>query len=262
MKGIVLAGGSGSRLSPLTEVTNKHLLAVYNKPMIFYPVQTLLDAGINDILVISSPDHAGSFLKLLGNGERFDASFTFKVQEGGNLGIAHALSLARDFAAGDDMAVILGDNIFEDNFSEAVETFNAGARIFLKQVEDAKRFGVAEIVDGKVVAIEEKPSKPKSNWAQTGLYLYDKRVFEIIDSLDFSARGELEITDVNNQYIEWGSMDASFVSGEWTDAGTFESLFRANSIAREISLKGADREHKGLKAEPILQDKLFKVTNA
>lgn len=262
MKGVVLAGGSGSRLSPLTEVTNKHLLAVYNKPMIFYPVQTLLDAGIKDILIISSPDHAGSFLKLLGNGERFDASFTFKVQEGGSLGIAHALSLARDFVGTENMAVILGDNIFEDDFSDAAANFESGARVFLKQVDDARRFGVAEIVEGKVVSIEEKPSNPKSNWAQTGLYMYDKRVFEIIDSLDFSARGELEITDVNNQYIEWGSMDASFVDGEWTDAGTFESLYRANTIAREICLKSLDRDHSGLKAEPILQDKLFKVQNA
>lgn len=247
MKGIVLAGGSGTRLSPLTEVTNKHLLAVYNKPMVFYPIQTLLSTGIKDILIVSSPDHAGSFLKLLGSGEKFGAKFSFKVQEGGSLGIAHALNLARDFANGDDMAVILGDNIFEDSFAEAVSSFKGGARIFLKEVEDAKRFGVAEIVDGKVVAIEEKPSKPKSNFAQTGLYLYDQRVFEIIDSLDFSARGELEITDVNNQYIEWGEMDAVFVDGSWTDAGTFESLYRANMLAREIALKNSDRVAGGIK---------------
>lgn len=249
MKGVVLAGGSGSRLAPLTDVTNKHLLAVYNKPMAFYPIQTLIDAGIDEIMIVTSPEHAGSFLRLLGSGESFGAKFTYKVQEGGSLGIAHALGLVREFANGDDLAVILGDNIFEDNFKKAFDSFEGGAMIFLKEVSDASRFGVAEVVDGKVVGIEEKPSRPKSNFAQTGLYIYDKRVFEIIDGLDYSARGELEITDVNNQYIDWGSLNASFIDGDWTDAGTFESLYKANILARDIALKkfGSDRERGGIK---------------
>jgi len=224
-------------------VTNKHLLGVYDKPMIYYPLNTLLTAGIDDIIIVSSPDHAGSFLRLLGNGERWNAKFSFKVQEGGSLGIAHALGLCKEFVGGDDAAVILGDNIFEDDFSDAVGNFDKGARIFLREVEDAERFGVAEIVDGKVVAIEEKPSKPKSNFAQTGFYIYDNKVFEIIDDLDYSARGELEITDVNNQYIEWGELKPVYVEGKWTDAGTFESLYRANTIARDIKLAKQSKDY-------------------
>jgi glucose-1-phosphate thymidylyltransferase len=235
MKGIILAGGNGRRLEPITTVTNKHLLAVYNKPMIYYPLQTLTGAGIKEILIISGKDHAGGFLRLLGSGKDFGCNFSYEVQEEAG-GIAQALGLARDFTAGDSCAVILGDNIFEENFAGTVRDFDGGARIFLKEVTDAERFGVATLKDDKVVEIEEKPANPKSNYAVTGLYLYDAKVFEIIKSLKPSARGELEITDVNNHYIREGQMKAHFVKGEWTDAGTFESLYRANSVARKLEL--------------------------
>lgn len=261
MKGIILAGGTGSRLNPLTEVTNKHLLAVYNKPMIFHPLDTLLRAGIKEIMFITSPDHAGAFLRLLGSGERYDASFSFKIQEG-SLGIAHAIGLCKNFAGKDDVAVILGDNIFEDNFSDAVESFEGGAKIFLKEHENPSRFGVAEIVDSKVVGIEEKPKNPKSNFAQTGLYMYDSRVFDVIDSLEYSARGELEVTDINNKYIEWGEMHPEYVDGDWTDAGTFESLHSANVLARRISKKYEDRQHSGIgkeQTEDVIVSKTDKV---
>jgi len=235
MKGIILAGGNGRRLEPITTVTNKHLLAVYNKPMIYYPLQTLTGAGIKEILIISGKDHAGGFLRLLGSGKDFGCSFRYEVQEEAG-GIAQALGLAEEFVGDDNCAVILGDNIFEDNFAEDVRGFSGGARIFLKEVSDASRFGVATLRDDKVVEIEEKPAAPKSNLAVTGLYLYDSNVFEIIRTLKPSGRGEMEITDVNNHYIRDGLMKAHTVKGEWTDAGTFESLFRANSIARNIEL--------------------------
>ena len=236
MKGIVLAGGNGRRLEPVTNVTNKHLLAVYDKPMVFYPIQTLIDAGIKDILIVSGKDHAGGFLKLLGSGKDYNAKFSYEVQDEAG-GIAQALSLAEDFVADDNCAVILGDNIFEDKFKVQIEDFNktGGARIFLKQVEDPQRFGVAEVNGEKVLNIEEKPDNPKTDFAVTGLYLYDNKVFDVIRTLKPSSRGELEITDVNNVYIKNGLMKASFVNGQWTDAGTFESLYRANSIARNIS---------------------------
>lgn len=238
MKGIICAGGSGSRLSPLTEVTNKHLLAVYDKPMIYYPLYTLLSTGITEIMIVSSCEHSGAFSRLLGGGDRFGAKFTFKVQEQSG-GIAQAIGLCREFAAGSDVAVILGDNIFEDEFRESVESFKGGAKLFLKETEDASRFGVADLKDGKILSIEEKPANPKTNYAVTGFYLYDNRVFDIIDGLKFSARNELEITDVNNQYIDWKECAADVLKGEWTDAGTFESLYRANSIARKIAIESS-----------------------
>jgi glucose-1-phosphate thymidylyltransferase len=235
MKGIILAGGTGSRLYPLTKVTNKHLLPVYDKPMIYYPLQTLMDAGIKDIMIVSGRGHAGHFLELLGSGADFGVHFTFEIQEKAG-GIAEALGLAEDFADKEDVAVILGDNIFQDNVYKAVESFKSGARIFLKEVPDAKRFGVAEIKRKRIISIEEKPAVPKSNLAVTGLYIYDTNVFEIIRNLKPSGRGELEITDVNNEYIRLGKMDFSMLHGYWSDAGTFESLFRASELVRSMKL--------------------------
>ena len=228
MKGIILAGGTGSRLYPLTKVTNKHLLPVYDKPMIYYPLQTLLDAGITDIMIVSGRGHAGHFLELLGSGADFNARFTYEIQDEAG-GIAQALSLAEDFADDEDVAVILGDNIFQDNVKDAVQSFNSGARIFLKPVPDAARFGVAEVDEssGQVLCIEEKPDVPKSDYAVTGLYMYESGVFEIIKTLKPSGRGELEITDVNNEYIRQGAMGYSVLDGYWSDAGTFGSLLRA-----------------------------------
>lgn len=233
MKGIILAGGTGSRLYPLTKVTNKHLLPVYDKPMIYYPLQTLMDAGIKDIMIVSGRGHAGHFLELLGSGADFGVHFTFEIQEQAG-GIAQALGLAEDFADKEDVAVILGDNIFQDNVYKAVESFKSGARIFLKEVPDAKRFGVAEIKGNKIISIEEKPKLPKSNLAVAGLYIYDPGVFEIIRTLKPSGRGELEITDVNNEFIRTGKMDFSMLYGFWSDAGTFESLFRASELVRNM----------------------------
>ena len=233
MKGIILAGGTGSRLYPLTKVTNKHLLPVYDKPMIYYPLQTLMDAGIKDIMIVSGRGHAGHFLELLGSGADIGVHFTFEIQEQAG-GIAQALGLAEDFADKEDVAVILGDNIFQDNVYEAVESFKSGARIFLKEVPDAKRFGVAEIDGNKIISIEEKPKLPKSNLAVAGLYIYDPGVFEIIRTLKPSGRGELEITDVNNEFIRLGKMDFSMLYGFWSDAGTFESLFRASELVRNM----------------------------
>lgn len=234
MKGIILAGGNGRRLAPLTTVTNKHLLAIYNQPMIFYPLKTLLNAGVKDIFVVTGKEHVEKFRQLLTESE-FDANFEFGVQEEAG-GIAQALGLARDFIGDDNCTVILGDNIFEDNFSLQVKDFEEkkGARIFLKEVPDPNRFGVAEVRDGKVLNIEEKPADPKSSYAVTGLYMYDGDVFKVIDGLEPSARGELEITDVNNYYINNGLMKAYFVDRDWTDAGTFESLYHANRLARKI----------------------------
>ena len=231
MKGIILAGGTGSRLYPLTKVTNKHLLPVYDKPMIYYPLQTLVDAGITEIMIVSGRGHAGHFLELLGSGADFGVHLTYEIQEKAG-GIAQALGLANDFADNEPVSVILGDNIFQDNVRTAVETFKEGARIFLKEVPDAKRFGVAEIKGKKIFSIEEKPAKPKSNLAVTGLYIYDAGVFEIIRTLKPSGRGELEITDVNNEYIRMEKMDFSMLQGYWSDAGTFESLFRASELVR------------------------------
>lgn len=232
MKGIILAGGTGSRLDPLTRVTNKHLLPVYNKPMIFYPLQTLLDGGIKDIMIISGKGHAGHFLELLKSGADFGARISYGVQEKSG-GIAEALGLCADFAAGDKIVVILGDNIFNFNISKAVsdfETQERGGKIFLKEVSDARRFGVAEISGDKIIGIVEKPENPKSNMVVTGLYMYDSQVWDIIKTLQPSGRGELEITDVNNFYINQNSMTYEILSGDWTDAGTFDSLLRASNL--------------------------------
>lgn len=230
MKGIVLAGGTGSRMYPLTKVTNKHLLPVYDKPMIYYPLYTLINAGVKDILIVSGPGHAGDFVNLLGSGKDFGVRLSYEIQDEAG-GIAQALSLAERFSEGDNVMVILGDNIFEDNID--IKDFQDGARIFLKEVKDPNRFGVAELKNDKVIGIEEKPKNPKSNYAVTGLYVYDNEVFNIIETLKPSNRGELEITDVNNAYIEKGKMQADFIKGFWSDAGTFNSLFNASELVKK-----------------------------
>lgn len=231
MKGIILAGGNGRRLSPLTDVTNKHLLPVYDKPMILYPLETLYHAGMTDILIVTGREYAGGFIKLLGSGRKFGCRFMYEVQDDA-LGIAHALGLAEDFAQGDSIAVILGDNIFENNFSDPIQSFSNGGHIFLKEVDDANRFGVATIENGCVKKVIEKPKNTQRGYAVTGLYLYDNTVFSVIKKLKPSGRGELEITDVNNHYIESGNMQYTILDGAWTDAGTFESLHRATSLVR------------------------------
>jgi glucose-1-phosphate thymidylyltransferase len=233
MKGVVLAGGTGSRLFPLTKITNKHLLPVYDKPMIYYPIQTLVDAGIKDILLVTGGRNSGDFLRLLANGKEFGLhhlNYTYQEGEGG---IADALSLAEYFANGEPICVILGDNIIEKSIGHAVEDFRRqgrGAKILLKEVVDAERFGVAELDGKRIVGIEEKPRQPKSNYAVTGIYLYDGTVFEKVRKLVPSRRNELEITDVNNAYIQEGTMTFDFLDGWWTDAGTFESLLRATNL--------------------------------
>lgn len=232
MKGIILAGGTGSRLYPLTKVTNKHLLPVYDKPMIYYPLQTLARAGITEIMVVSGRGHAGHFLELLGSGMEFGVSLTYEIQEQAG-GIAEALGLAARWSGNENVAVILGDNIFQEDIRKDAETFKSGAKIFIKEVPDARRFGVAELHENKVISIEEKPSRPKSSYAVTGLYFYDPEVFSIIRQLKPSARGELEITDVNNAYIRQGCMHYAILNGYWSDAGTFESLLRAGMLVQQ-----------------------------
>jgi glucose-1-phosphate thymidylyltransferase len=231
MKGIILAGGTGSRMYPLTKVTNKHLLPVYDKPMIYYPLQTLIDAGIDEILIVSGRGHAGHFLELLGSGSEWGVSFTYEIQDEAG-GIAQALGLAERFADEENVAVILGDNIFQDRISEDVSGFSGGAKVFLREVPDAHRFGVAELDGDRVVCIEEKPAKPRSNLAVTGLYMYGSDVFDVIRTLKPSGRGELEITDVNNYYIREGRMGYRVLGGYWSDAGTFESLLRAGVMVQ------------------------------
>jgi glucose-1-phosphate thymidylyltransferase len=243
MKGIVLAGGSGSRLFPLTKITNKHLLPIYDRPMIYYPIQTLVDAGIRDILVVTGGRNSGDFLRLLANGKEFGLKHINYTYQEGEGGIADALALAEHFADGKKICVILGDNIIEAGIREAADQFRAqshGAHILLKEVPDAERFGVAEVADGKIVGIEEKPPHPKTNYAVTGVYMFDSTVFDKIKTLVPSNRGEMEITDVNNAYIREGSMTFSFLDGWWTDAGTFDSLLRAaNLVARLVEAKVA-----------------------
>jgi len=237
MKGIILAGGLGTRLMPCTKVTNKHLLPVYDKPMIYYPLRTMVNARLEDIMIVTGGNNAGDFLRLLCNGWEFglkDISYTYQEREGG---IADALRLAENFIDNDKAVVMLGDNIIEDDISDAVREFekqDIGARIFLKEVSEPERFGVAEVKEGRVINIEEKPKKPKSNYAVVGLYMYDSDVFEIIKTLKPSDRGELEITDVNNEYIRRGTMKYSILEGWWADAGTsFEALFRASQLVRK-----------------------------
>jgi len=242
MKGIVLAGGTGSRLFPLTKITNKHLLPVYDQPMIYYPIRTLVEAGIRDILLVTGGHYSGDFLRLLANGKEFGLSHLNYAYQEGEGGIADALALAEHFAEGEKICVILGDNIIEGSIAEAVQAFEKqerGARILLKEVTDAERFGVAEMRDGRIVGIEEKPARPKSNYAVTGIYLYDGAVFEKVRHLVPSRRGELEITDVNNAYIREGTMTYSFLEGWWTDAGTFESLMRAAHLVAELRAQRA-----------------------
>ena len=233
MKGVVLAGGLGSRLYPLTKVTNKHLLPIYDKPMIYYPIETLVGAGIREILIVTGGKNAGDFLRLLGNGKEFGLNHLNYAYQEGEGGIAAALSLAEFFADGSPICIILGDNIIEKPIAAYVENFKAqgvGARILLKEVEDPQRFGVPEIKGDRIVRIQEKPEVPASNYAVTGVYMYDGEVFDIIKGLKPSGRGELEITDVNNAYIQNGRMSYDILEGWWTDAGTFESLLRASNL--------------------------------
>lgn len=234
MKGIILAGGLGSRLLPLTKVTNKHLLPVYHKPMIYYPIETLVRGGIRDILLVTGGNSAGDFLKLLGNGRSFGLTHIHYTYQEGEGGIADALSLAKDFAEDDKIAVILGDNILQDNIAPYIQRFEkqvSGARIFLKKVPDPERFGVATLRQGKITRIIEKPKRPESSYAVAGLYMYDSEIFKIIRTLKPSRRGELEISDVNTRYLQKGNLEYDILKGYWTDAGTFESLYRANCLA-------------------------------
>jgi glucose-1-phosphate thymidylyltransferase len=243
MKGVVLAGGTGSRLHPLTKITNKHLLPIYDKPMIYYPIQTLVDAGIKDILIVTGGKNSGDFLRLLANGREFGLEHINYTYQEGEGGIAEALSLAEYFAQNDPVCVILGDNIIEGSIRKAVDDFRRqekGAKILLKEVHDAERFGVAEIQGDKIAGIEEKPKKPKSNFAVTGIYLYDSTVFSKCRTLKPSARGELEITDVNNAYIREGTMTFEYLDGWWTDAGTFDSLLRATNLVADTARRKAE----------------------
>ncbi|MDP2912841.1 MAG: sugar phosphate nucleotidyltransferase [Candidatus Omnitrophota bacterium] len=238
LKGVILAGGLGKRLYPLTKITNKHLLPVYGKPMIYYPIQTLVDAGIEDILIVTGGMHAGEFLRLLGNGREFGLrhiNYTYQEGEGG---IADALKLAEYFADNDKIVVMLGDNIIQKNIKDAADEFRRqprGAKILIKKAADPERFGVCEFKGERISSIEEKPKKPKSDYAVTGIYMYDHQVFDIVRGLKPSKRGELEITDVNNAYLKKGELTYNILKGWWTDAGTFESLLKANNLAAKKS---------------------------
>ena len=241
MRGVVLAGGLGTRLDPLTRIVNKHLLPVYDKPMIYYPIQALVNAGIEDILIVTGGQNAGDFLRLLGNGKEFGLKHIDYTYQDGEGGIAEALELARHFSRGEKLCVILGDNLIEKNIAQAAEDFRnqeRGAKILLKQVPDPERFGVPEIDGDRILSIAEKPSEPKSNYAVTGIYMFDGTVFDKIERLERSDRGELEITDVNNQFIKEGTMTWGELDGWWTDAGTIESLLRASNKVAET---GANR---------------------
>jgi len=231
MKGVLICGGSGTRLRPLTEITNKSLLPVYDKPLILYPLQVLLDAGITEIVVISGKEHVDQMAGFLGSGARFGCEFSYQVQDEPK-GIAQALGLAEKFAAGNDICAILGDNVYFDDISPVIRSFERGAELFLKEVPDAERFGVATMDGETVTSIEEKPVHPKSRMAVTGCYVYDHRCFDVIRNLQPSARGELEITDVSKWYVEKGEAKATVLTEHWVDAGTFDSLFRAAEIVR------------------------------
>ncbi len=242
MKGVVLAGGTGSRLFPLTKVTNKHLLPVDRKPMIYYPIEKLIGAGIEEILIVTGTEHMGDVVALLGSGKDFSCRFTYKVQDEAG-GIAQALGLAENFSGGSPLTIILGDNLLQDSIAPMVDAYAAdqggvGARIALKRVPDPHRFGVATLDGDRVVKIVEKPKAPESDWAVTGIYIFDFMVFDVIRTLEPSGRGELEITDVNNAYIERGQMAYNFLEGWWTDAGTFDSLAMAGRLVRDT--KGGD----------------------
>jgi len=243
MKGVVLAGGLGSRLFPLTKITNKHLLPVYDQPMIYYPIQTLVNAGIDDVMIVTGGNSAGDFLKLLENGEDFGLKRLSYAYQRGEGGIAAALALVEDFADDEPICVVLGDNIIENNIRQAADDFKTqgkGAKILLKKVHDPQRFGVPELDGDKVLQIEEKPANPKSDLAVIGIYFYDSTVFEVIKTLKPSGRGELEITDVNNHYIGEGTMSWAELEGWWTDAGTFESLLHASKLVAETGANNLD----------------------
>ena len=228
MKGIILAGGRATRLRPLTKITSKQLLPVYNKPMIFYPIETLTKAGIEDILIIIAPDYAGHFLNLLGSGKEFGARFTYEIQDEPR-GLADAFRVGENFIGDDCVTMVLGDNIFDHDFSESIQNFDHGAKIFAKHVEDPERFGVVEFdANQKVISIEEKPTNPKSNFAVVGMYIYDNAVVQHAKNIEPSARGEIEITDINNVYLQQGQLSVDIIDGIWEDAGTFDSLLSAN----------------------------------
>ena len=236
MKGVILAGGLGTRLYPLTKITNKHLLPVYDRPMIYYPIQTLVNAGVTDIMIVTGGKKSGDFLSLLGNGSDFGLKHLNYTYQKGEGGIAEALGLCEHWAQGSDICVVLGDNLIERNIAKAVKDFEAqdkGAKIILKEVHDPERFGVAELEGERVLSIVEKPKQPKSNLAVIGIYMYDQRVFEVIKKLKPSDRGEMEITDVNNWYLADGSMTFEVLEGWWTDAGTFDSLRKAADLVAE-----------------------------
>lgn len=233
MRGIILSGGSGTRLRPLTKITSKQLLPIYHRPMIYYPLNTLIKAGIKDILIIVAPERAGDYLNLLGSGKEFGVKFTYEIQDHPE-GIAQAFLIGEKFVDNDNVTLILGDNIFEDDFSTAIQHFKSGARIFAKKVTDPERFGVVKFdAQRKAESIVEKPQDFLSDYAVTGLYIYDQKVLEAVKSINPSARGELEITDVNNWYLQRNALDVEIVEGEWLDAGTFDSLLRAQNFAKE-----------------------------
>ncbi len=233
MKGIILAGGSATRLRPCTKITSKQLLPVYNKPMIYYPLNTLIKAGIKDILIIVAPERAGNFLNLLGSGKEFGVRFTYEIQDEPK-GLADAFIIGDNFIGDDSVTMVLGDNIFEDDFTDDIKNFKSGGRVFAKKVSDPERFGVVEVDDNmKAISIEEKPEKPKSNLAVTGLYIYDNRVVEAAKNVKPSGRGEIEITDLHNYYLELGELEVAMVNGAWLDAGTFDSLLEAQILAKE-----------------------------
>lgn len=233
MKGIILSGGSATRLRPCTKVTSKQLLPVYNRPMIYYPLNTLIKAGIKEILIIVAPERAGDYLNLLGSGKEFGVKFTYEIQDEPK-GLAEAFIIGEKFIDEDNVTMILGDNIFEDDFSQDIKSFKSGGKVFAKKVHDPERFGIVEFdKKNKAISIEEKPKSPKSNYCVTGLYIYDSRVIEAAKSLKPSKRGELEITDLNNWYLKKGELEVAMVKGEWIDAGTFDSLLRAQNFAKE-----------------------------
>ncbi|TSC55949.1 MAG: hypothetical protein G01um101418_520 [Parcubacteria group bacterium Gr01-1014_18] len=233
MKGIILSGGRGTRLSPLTKITSKQLLPIYNRPMIYYPLNTLLRAGIKEILIIVAPERAGDYLNILGSGKEFGAKFTYEIQDKPE-GLPQAFTIGESFLCGDSVTLILGDNIFEYDFTEDIRSFRSGGRVFAKEVKDPERFGVVEFSAAmKVLSIEEKPKIPKSHYAIPGLYIYDHRVVQFSKELKPSARGELEIVDLHRKYLERGELDVRMVAGEWVDAGTFDALLYANNLAKE-----------------------------
>jgi glucose-1-phosphate thymidylyltransferase len=240
MKGIILAGGSATRLRPLTKITSKQLLPVYNKPMIFYPIETLIKAGITEILIIISPEYAGHFLNLLGSGKSFGAKFTYEIQEKPK-GLSEAFIIGEDFIGDDSVTMILGDNIFEDDFSEQVKNFKKGAMVFAKEVPDADRYGVIEFDEEKnVLSIVEKPEHPKSNYAMTGIYICDNKVSSFAKSVEPSERGEIEITETINKYLEKKELKVEIIEGMWEDAGTFDSLLRVSNMMAEKARTGGN----------------------